>query len=237
MRFVVFCLSIGLVCPCSAQLIPDSVILKKSRENAMTLYHRTLEGNLRVYNGPEYTLYQSTENEHPYFLTDRWAIGNVVYERESYSDIPLLFDIEKNLLVVFSPFKGVYLKLTSERVQSFDILGHHFVKRIQPHDSVDRQAFYDVVYSGKTTLLCLHNKVYSEKIEEKRLLKSFIETNKYYIVKHGEYIKIRNKKTAMRALLDKKAALKTFIKKSNLTRENQEAFLKGVVSYYDSLTP
>ena len=239
MRFgVLFCLLVTLIICSEAQVLPDSIILKKSKENAFAIYNNVMEGNFHIYNGTEYPAYRSSHNEHPYYLTDEWTNGNIRYDGEWFTHMPMLYDIEKGMVVISYYFKGIKMRLNTTRVQEFIFQNHHFVNLKQTADSSEmKSGFYDVLYAGKSTVLCSRSKKYFERMYDNQITQDFQESNQYFLFSQGLYHRVGTKKSVLHALTDKKKELKTFIRKNNLFTAERETSLNRVAAYYDSLKP
>jgi hypothetical protein len=218
------------------QILPDSIILQKSKQNAIAFYDRVMEGNLHIYNGTEYLPYRPLQDEHPFFLTDEWTNGNILYDGEWFTNMPMLYDIEKDLVIISYYFKGIKMKLNSARVQEFIFNGHRFVNLKQTTDSIEMSGgFYDELYRGKTTVMCSRNKKYFENKVETQLFQGFKETTQYYLFINGKFRKVSTKQSVLNLLADRKKELKTFIRKNRLFVLDRESSITRVAEYYDSL--
>ena len=122
-----------------SQLLPDSIILQKAKANARFFYERTMEGSGHLYNGSEYKEYQPMSDEHPYFLMDDWVLGEVTYEGETFSNVPLLFDIQRGKLIVLNYSNGNKLQLVNALVDAFTLEGHRFINLKQTTRSEERR--------------------------------------------------------------------------------------------------
>ena len=47
----------------------------------------------RLYNGGDYIVYMPKDEEHPYYRSDDWSYGSIVYWGELYENVPLLYDL------------------------------------------------------------------------------------------------------------------------------------------------
>jgi hypothetical protein len=238
MKFGLVVLFFGFVSSSSGQFLSDSVILQKSKASALAVYDRAMEGNLHIYNGSEYTPYQSLSGEHPFFLTSEWTSGNILYDGEWFENVPMLYDLEKGLIIISYYFKGIKMQLSSDRVQEFTLHDHWFINLKQTFDSLEMKAgFYDVLYKGKTSVVTKRTKKYFEHMSGTDLTQGFKETGQHYLLTHGKYHKVSTKSGVLSLLTDKKKDLKIYIRKNRLFVSEREASIARVAQYYDSLKP
>jgi hypothetical protein len=237
MRFISLSLFLAVNYISQGQLLPDSAIHQQALTHAEAVYNRAMEGNFHIYNGSQYAAYQSQTEEHPYFLSDEWVYGNVLYDGEWFHNMPMLFDIEKEQLIVSYYFKGIKMQLNSQRVGQFSWQGHQFTN-YQLNDSLGLdKGFYEILYNGPTRVVAKRKKTYIEEITGTELIKRFKETTQYYVLRNGQYVKAGTKKNALTLLKDRKKELKAFIRRNRLFLSEKENSLARVAAYYDSLQP
>ena len=100
--------------------------------------------------------------------------------------MPLLYDIVKGELLTHDPTNNYVIRLNTERVQSFIISGHKFVRLNQDNDkgSPLRTGFYDLLYNGNTALYKRVSKIFKENTASfQGLNKYVVESNEYFIKK------------------------------------------------------
>ncbi len=220
------------------QFLPDSVIIQKAKANARFFYDRTMEGSGHLYNGSEYKEYQPLVDEHPYYLMDDWALGEVTYEGEVFPDVPLLFDIHRGKLVVLNYSNGNKLQLVNALVDAFTLEGHRFINLKQTTDSITmKTGFYEKLYPRKTQVLARRQKEFNEKINGLELTQSFKETTQYYLETRGQFFQITSKRDMIETLANFKKELKSFIRQNKLFKKDREASIVQVAQYFDTLKP
>src|SRR5690348_16627231 len=80
---------------------PDTAFVKASFSKAKAVYASSaIRSQSHLYNGSQYIDYTPIGEEHPYFLTNDWTNGTVIYDGEKYENVPLLYDISADKLVV-----------------------------------------------------------------------------------------------------------------------------------------
>ena len=234
-RFFYILLICGLSQHVTAQNADDTT-LHENALNAIGAYYQTLGEESPLYNGSEYIEYAYTLQEgHPFFQVVDFINGNVNVDGMIFHDVPMLYDIVKDQLII-QDFQKVYkINLPSDRVQQFFLLGHLFV-RINASDQV-KTGFYDQLYKGKTALFAKREKKVLEKYSNIQISKVVISQNVYYIKKDGVYHTIKNKSSLFSALKSKKKEVQQYLKANDIKfkREPERAMIMAV-KYYDQLT-
>lgn len=222
----------------AAQVIPDSIVIQKGKEQARHIYERALEGTQHLYNGSEYIAYQPLDEEHPYFLTDEWTTGSLKYDGEWFYEVPLLFDIDRELLIASYYYKGIKMHLNNNRIDEFTIAGHRFINAKTRLDSTRSGiGFFELMYDGKTSVLVKRIKKLNNRIDGLEESREFLESNPVYLVAQGQLVKINTRHDILKALIQNKKELKTFIRKNGLFVNNRESSTVQIAQYFDSLHP
>jgi hypothetical protein len=210
-------------------------------DNIVANYYSAIGDQSRLYNGPEYNFYPKSISGSAYFTdSPEFATGVVEYDGFTYKNLQMMYDLYKGSIVMQLPSKMASIELITERVQSFDIFGHHFVKRdalTQANGQNLVAGFYDMMYTGKTEFIVHREKVMQNKTSA--ALDRFFtdESRKMYLKIGGVYKTFGSQSSLLDLLADKKAELKKFIKENNISfyDEKEQAMVK-VVAYYDQLT-
>jgi hypothetical protein len=234
-RFFYILLICGLSQHVTAQNADDTT-LHENALNAIGVYYQNLGEESPLYNGSEYIEYAYTLQEgHPFFQVVNFINGNVNVDGMIFHDVPMLYDIVKDQLII-KDFQKVYkINLPADRVQQFFLLGHLFV-RINASDQV-KTGFYDQLYKGKIALFAKREKKILEKYSNIQISKVVISQNVYYIKKDGVYYTIKNKSSLFSALKSKKKDVQQYLKANHIKfkREPERAMIMAV-KYYDQLT-
>jgi len=216
----------------------DDTTLRENALNAVRVYYETLGEESPLYNGSEYLEYAYTLQEgHPFFQLATFVNGNINLDGMIFHDVPMLYDIVKDQLIILD-FQKVYkINLPADRIRQFSLLGHLFVRIT--HDSADqvKTGFYDQVYKGKLALFAKREKRVLEKYSNIQISKAVISENIYYIKKDGIYHTIKNKSSLFAVLKTKKKEVQQYLKTNNIKfkREPERAMIMAV-KYYDQLT-
>jgi len=234
-RFVYILLICGLSQHVTAQNADDTT-LHENALNAIAVYYQNLGEESPLYNGSEYIEYAYTLQEgHPFFQVVNFINGNVNVDGMIFHDVPMLYDIVKDQLII-QDFQKVYkINLPADRVRQFFLLGHLFV-HLNASDQV-KTGFYDQLYKGKISLFAKREKKILEKYSNIQISKVVISQNVYYIKKDGVYYTIKNKSSLFSALKSKKKEVQQYLKANDIKfkREPERAMIMAV-KYYDQLT-
>lgn len=217
---------------------PD--FLEAAVENAENLYQVQFPQSVILHTGPEYVYYDIGIKGHPYFFDEDFTTGSVVMKGQYFSGIPLLYDTYKDKLVLehynaFDYFE--WLEIVPEKVDSFTVHGFRFF-RVKDNREFSGQldvGFYNLLHNGTVKVISKRNKTYYEEIKDRVVAKEFLQKDKFYIVKDGKVIQVRNKGSVMRAFKDKRKELKAAMRKEYIKfKPGFEAALIRVSQIYDN---
>ena len=212
----------------------DTSFLARSKKNSIEFYTAFSEDQSRLYNGGDYVLYMPADEEHPYFESDDWTNGSIVFWGELYENVPLLYD-----LTIDEPIteqnRGNAIRLAGEKVERFIIFGHHFVRLHQDEMNKIADGFYDRLYDGKSKVYAKYSKSYQQTLSGYKVIPRFDESKKYYLVKDGIFYSVKTKASLLR-VLNHKQEVKNFMRKNHiqLTANRETAFVR-VAEFYDTL--
>jgi hypothetical protein len=163
-----------------------------------------------------------------------------VYNDILYKNVPMLYDLVRDLVVTQS-FNTLHMTfLLSERVSQFSFLGQTFI-RISA-DTVKgapiQTGFYQRLYNGKIKAWAKNRKTIEELIDIDPVVKKIaVEKKEWYLFKNGNYYEIDGKKSTLLVLQDKKKEIQQFIRKHKIRFKNDmDNALIQVTTYYDEIT-
>ncbi|WP_114939788.1 hypothetical protein [Mucilaginibacter endophyticus] len=204
-------------------------------------YNTAIDQQSHLYNGPEYEFYDPLIKGNAYvFDVKTFSTGNVNYNGTLYNNIPMMYDINKDVIVILLYNHFTKISLLSTRIPEFWLLNHHFV-RINS-DSTGRAAlttgFYDQLYAGQNTQVLVRREKSIQTATGSNTVETFFrETKNYYVKKGPSYLSFSSKGALLDIFRDKKKELRQYIKTNNIDfRENFEQAITNVASYYDHLT-
>ena len=219
----------------------DSIQRRILTANMDGAFNKAIGNQSRLYNGFSYELYDKTSSVGNAYFRDTTSLvnGNVNYDGIFYKNVPLIYDINHDLLVSHLYNGDVLYRLLSEDVAYFDLLGHHFV-RINPANAskLVPVGFYDELYNGKLRLLAKRTKGTQKGTRGFGVATiTYFQENNYYIKKGGVYYDVNGRGNFFGVLKDKKKELKKYLKDNNISfGDNREQAMASLAAYYDKLT-
>ena len=224
-----------LACYCQATKV-DTSFLAQSKTKSIALYAATILDQSRLFNGSDYIVYIPKDEEHPYYGSDDWTTGSIVYWDELYENVPLLFDLSIDQVIVEHD-RGSPVRLIPEKVQRFTILGHTFVRLLRDDKNKLSDGFYDQLYNGKSKVYAKYSKSYRETLQAPNVIPSFDESVRYYVVKDGNFHVVKTKGSVLQVLSDRKSELKNFLRKNRIRyNDDREKAIVRLTEFYDTLT-
>ena len=216
----------------------DTAFVSASSANAKKVYLSAVHSQSHLYNGGQYIDYNSLADEHPYYLSEDWMTGTIIYDGQRYEDVSILYDIWADKVIV-EHFTGAFIELVTAKISSFEIRGHSFRKFTKADDSKGAitEGFYDVLYDGKTKVVARHEKLFEETIQSQQLVREFNEKNKYYIIRNGAFFPANSKRAVLQILSDKKKELRKYIRDYALDFRKRETSIVSVAKFYDQQNP
>ncbi|HEV8506012.1 MAG TPA: hypothetical protein VGQ53_11450 [Chitinophagaceae bacterium] len=216
----------------------NDTALRENALHAISAYYQNLGEESPLYNGSEYIEYAYTLQEgDPFFLSANFINGNINLDGMIFRDVPMLYDIVKDQLII-QDFQKVYkINLPADRVQQFFLLGHLFVRLGRDSSDQIKTGFYDQLYSGKTGLFAKREKKILEKYSNIQISKVVISQNVYYIKKDGVYRTIKNKSSLLAVLKNKKKEVQQYLRTNDIKfKKEPERAMIMAVRYYDQVT-
>lgn len=242
-RVTVVCLGLAILPASTAfgqRALPDTAFLLQARAQAVSLYDDAMNRQFGLYNGAEYNPFREINNDHPYFGSEYWEEGSITYYGERYDSVPMQYDLLNDILVIEHYDQSGYMAevaLHTEKVDYFELLNHTFF-HLAPDTATAlnlRPGFYDLLYDGEHKIFCKRRKMIKERIESGTISVNFLVRQDYYLVKDGRVFPLKNKRSVLKALPDKKRALNQYIRSEVRDIRNKEKLFVDIVRYYDSL--
>jgi hypothetical protein len=223
---------------------PDTGVSQRALNNVIANFYLNIGQQSRLYSGREYMAYDPHIKGNALYPLNAqsWTIGSVTYDGFLYKNVPLMYDIYKDVLVslLYNHFSAYML--LSERVSDFEFSGHHFV-RVNADGLTDDKSgittgFYDQLYGGKTQVLARRIKTIQNSTNQTLALETyFIEANDYYVKKGGVYYKVSGQGSFLKLLKDKKPQLQKYMKDNGFKfRADPELAMARLAAYYDQVS-
>ena len=216
---------------------PDSATTSPALQFARTVYQDAIGDESHLYNGPEYVNYDKYYLEgHQFYRTAEPAAGNILYDGAWYAGVDMVYDIMLDKIVLEHPTTEFMLSLINEKVKYFTFQKHTFIRLEK--DSLAgtplKGGFYDLLYAGKVQLLAKRTKSIQEQATSEGMKGQFEQQNKYYIRKENIYIPVKDKRSVLKALPEKKKELQRYAREEKLKfRKNREKSILLLTQFYD----
>jgi hypothetical protein len=169
---------------------------------------------------------------YPFFNTRQFEPGVLKINQVSYTEVPLLYDIQADWVVTFHPIYNQKILIKSEKVDEFTLGDGSVLRNYQGNDSYihHKNGFYEVALDADIKLLVKHYKVLKPVKELGQYTKEFVEYADYYYWYSGQFESVSRKSQAIKLLgLDKKEAKKSFRGNFLVFKRNREEYLSRLV--------
>jgi hypothetical protein len=216
------------------QVSEDEVI-----SNTIASYSQALGSQSGIYSGRDYQ-FERIDIGHVFYDTANFVNGSIVYDDILYPDVPMLYDLVRDELIIRNFNKLHFFSLTSSKVSQFTFLGKTFIRIMEDtlNGSIIQTGFYQRLYDGKIKVWAKRKKTILEYADYgNRFRRMVSEKKQWYIYKDGRYYEVEGKGSILKVLQDKKKEIQQYTRKNRIrTRNNMDAALIQIVTYYCSLT-
>ena len=219
-------------------LTSDSLPNSINNSYPVKLYFSAVGENAHIYTGYEYLTPDRNIKGSPYYLSDGPWPSDLVYDDSYYTNIPILYDILKDEVVINRLGQNFKISLVTDKLKSFTFHKHEFI-RISG-DSASRavieNGFYDRLYNGKTVVLAKRKTRLQETYIYSQINYEYIRQDIYYVIVAGQIAPVNSKSSVLKLFNSKKSDIKSFIRKNKLNfKSDFEKTLVAVSAYYDQL--
>jgi hypothetical protein len=217
--------------------LSDTSFVNVSISNSIKAYERFIEGQQLYFNGSAYVEPERTNEEHSFFMTDDWTTGSVTFEGQHFTNVPLLYDIAQDQLITESATGNMQV-LAQERVSGFSLgtLPFEKIENEKVANSLPGTGYFQVLYPGKTKLICLRQKSMQEKIDGNKIEVYFDEKSRYFVLLNGKYFPVKSRRSLLKLLPEHRNELRAFANRNRLNYNNNlDLTLAGMVTQYDAL--
>lgn len=186
--------------------------------------------NNGLYQGPIYLMILPSRTTHQFFGTKVWGNGNIRVDQNQYFDIPMVFDIEHEQIILKHPDPtrrdGIAPEMTG--VSSFELNGHFF-KRLPSKESY---GFFDILYPGaNVSLVAKRKKVRKTQSHGVEMIKG----DAYFLYYEADLIPLKNKGTLTIVSPNSKRIIRGIKKKYQARfKKHDEPALIEFIKYFDA---
>jgi hypothetical protein len=146
----------------------------------------------------------------------------------------------KDVVAVRLYNKFSIFSLLNERVQSFDLLNHHFIYIKSDSLNVNSHigtGFYDQLYKGNLQVLVKRSKSLQNTSGMATIETYFTSSKSYYLKKGDSYYSVSSQSSLLNVLKDKKKELQQYIKASKIKfKDNPEQAMALIAAQYDEIS-
>jgi len=222
----------------------DSTYLKNSLARTVDNFNKSIGQQSRLYSGTEYLPYDRTIKGNALYPLEAttWQSGAVNYDGFTYKDVPIMYDIYKDVVVILLYNKFSMLTLLSDRVHDFSLPDHHFVRVVTDSLSANNSGistgFYEQLYGGKVEVLAKRIKSIQNSTNVTATIETyFLAKDEYYIRKGNTYYDVGSQGSVLKVFKDKKSQLQQYIRDNNIKfKKDPEDAMAKIAAYYDHLT-
>ncbi|MEJ7588933.1 MAG: hypothetical protein WKI04_15360 [Ferruginibacter sp.] len=215
----------------------DTAFYTTAIDNVIQLYADSLNENLRLYNGNEFTGNFPGVPGHPFFEFPQPQKGTVFYDGIRYPNVLLSYDIINDDVIFVDTARNRVIKLISQKVDWFSIQHHLFINVREDSNARNMPArgFYELLYEGAGAVLSKQKKQYEQALKGDET-SGFIQWTWYYVRKGATFYAINNKHSLLAVCKDYKSEVAKFIEKENLNFKKDPAIMIiKVMDYYTQL--
>ena len=216
----------------------DSLLYTQSLNQAVETFQSARQEQLPIYTGISYYGYVNTKGT-PMFMELDYRIGSLSFEGNTYHQVPMMYELVQDVLVVKPPHDYRGIILFTPRVNWFRFDNYNFVHLDSLRFSnLPGNGFYQELVTGKITLYSRITKTLEEKLDGMTLIRSFVQRKFLYAVKDDSLYRITNQASLMDLLRDHKKEVSGFIRSNKIKfRKSRELASLQIVRYYNQLKP
>jgi hypothetical protein len=175
-------------------------------------------------------------DKHPFYKSFEYVNGSIMYNGNLYNNVYLKYDLfseEISILLKGEQKSIITIQLFKNAIDSFTIYNTHFVKVISENDKLNRGIeYYEEAYkSNFIKLLIKYSKERKEVLYKRKIYFEYVKKkNNYLVFYNNEYIKIKSKKSILKAFPKQKSYIVSFFKTNKLLRKKDfDRFLTNLI--------
>jgi len=215
----------------------DSSLRQAAYQHTVSIYDNQLGDQSLLYNGSRYEKYPyNFRLGTAYYPYDRFAVGSVTYDNIQFDSVPLLFDELQQVLVLNKD--GYELQLISERISTFTIEGHVFLRLAADsiHAGIPVTRFYELIYPGPSQVLRATSKSIREEAFNADEIPRYMVTQEDYFIRQGNlYLQVKSVGRISELFTSHKNEIRQFVDSNNLNSDDKVNALIRVAGYYDKI--
>jgi hypothetical protein len=204
--------------------------------NTVVSYSSNMGAESLRFNGTTYTNYWHGVNGHPFFESENFKSGNIQYLAVGYQGIPLLYDIEKDLVVSTKYASPEPMALPGDKIRSFSIGQHQFERLDADNYANIKTGFYEILYRGSMNAYVKHKKEIKQSFKTEDRTSTFYQYDEYYIEKNGRFHVINAGSDIVALFTEHQQEIRKKLKERDINfKKNPEKCLIQIANFYDTL--
>ncbi|MBB1284620.1 hypothetical protein HRH25_09570 [Flavisolibacter sp. BT320] len=187
-----------------------------------------------LYYGRQYVGYPFAAKGIPFYGSEDWQKGDIIYRDVAYSGILLKYDLVKDEVIALHPNGFTPVVLFSPRIQAFTLGESRFIYLTEVETAPHKAGIYEVLSTGPLTLYAKRTMLLNESIVSNVLEREFVRDYSFYVQMDGKLHPIKNEKAILQLVDDKKKESKAALKAAGIKyRKTPEAALRTIVDFYN----
>lgn len=202
----------------------------------------TGKNNLNLNNGRLFNdIYRTDKKTNRYFNDEKFDLGEVEFDNQTYSSVCINYDILEDVLLVkpYCENDRNSLILIRERNKSFVFKGKKFVN-LSYNSSIKNEnitGYYEEVLSNDNMKFYVkYKKNIREKYVDNSIVNEYDLKNEFFLFYKNAFHKIDTKNSVTKLFPELKTQINSFYQMNNQTEENNKVlFMKNLFNYINGL--
>jgi len=222
---------LSFTCAAIATQGQDTMSSQGSLTKSVAMYRSAIGENIPYNEGREFTGYGIKLEGHPFFESDQAVPGAILYDGTLHPDIPMLYDLVADEVVIRAQNYNYLIRLSREKIPSFHFRGRDFF-RADPDSTGNK--YYETLYKGGTHVFARKRKQLNHSTGLEKAIDRFDQYDTYFILRNGEIHKVSNKNAVLAVYKEHKDDLRKMISQEKLNfKKDPETLLTRCASTFD----
>lgn len=184
----------------------------------LSLYKEQLPYFQELITGGQYREPPLNYEGNPYYLDRTFGEGSLSINKISYTEVPLLYDENADVVITFHPIYNQKILINPEKIESFQLKDGSLFKKFLGNYTYARNknGFYRILSDGEVKVLIKYFKYVEPTKTVGKYTHSFVEKADYFYWYKDEFVLIRKKKQAIKSLGLSNKEVKKFLQGKSL---------------------
>lgn len=203
----------------------------------LSLYKNQLPYFQELITGGQYREPPLNYEGSPYHIDRKFGEGTLSINKISYTDVPLLYDVNADVVITFHPIHNQKILIKPEKIEEFQLKDGSVFRKLAGNESynLNKNGFYRVLNEGEIKVLIKYYKYIDPTKTVGKYTHAFLEKDDYFYWYDDEFVLIRKKKQAIESLgLRKKDVKKYFKGKSIYFSTEKERYIQELAVLRES---